>query len=639
MADSKDLTGSKDKTIVRAAIHPSIGIARVGNSKSEFYYAPEVTDPPAQKPGFYRDSTGALKREAARFRIYGYNAAGDVVSEITAGTNTNITWFVHLANKKAAWYQFQLALDVPEASSADPSERRNATAKDRQQLIIDPGTISISGANKQGSEYAFDKGKFFDIQVYLGELRTDDDGRLVVLGGRGVSASKDGKELTTFANNEGWYDDTSDGPVVASVQIGTRDIPVEPAWVVVAPPNYGPQQKSVRTMYDVLTDLYVQGGIFPLPDTVSFTQDILPIFLRMSRLEWVNKGFAAQFGWKSPYYFQDAEWIRTLASTSDLHKELRQQLANMFRNFQRDGKAPQPWPWLYGDAMNVPPANTPRQHATLTDTQLELLQRWADGDFTNDLETAGSPPASLDRDVALSQQPAMLDRAALEFCLADAFHPGCEMTWPMRHATMYMSPYRIRLRREDEPELDYGKRLTPEVCLSQIGPLYGQGPGDITRWMAIPWQADTASCRSGYYAGYGKKYDPYVPTFWPARVPNQVLSHADYEVVMDSQSSLEDRREAFSRRSSWFRTLGTGSYNDQRNYMVTHFDRMGVVEVFDGPTDVSDFPAKIQVEIRHPDLPVVEPQTLDIPIDIDPIANLNLEGESIDKINRFPRGL
>ena len=52
----------------------------------------------------------------------------------------------------------------------------------------------------------------------------------------------------------------------------------------------------------------------------------------------------------------------------------------------------------------------------------------------------------------------------------------------------------------------------------------GQSPGSISRWMAIPWQTDTASCRSGY----DTSYDPYVPTFWPARVPNEVMSETAY---------------------------------------------------------------------------------------------------------------
>ena len=223
---------SNNSTIVRAAIHPGIGIARVGNSENEYYFAPEVTNPPAQKPGFYRDSTGALKREAARFRIYGYNAVGEVVRELTT-ENAEINWSAHLANQKAAWYQFQLALDIPEAIKAPPSKRRNADVQGpaRQLLVIDPGSISISGANKQGCNYFFDKGKFFNKPVYLGELRTDECGRLVVLGGHGKSESKDGTPAKTYANNDGWYDDTSDGPITATVTIDGQSIPVDPAWV------------------------------------------------------------------------------------------------------------------------------------------------------------------------------------------------------------------------------------------------------------------------------------------------------------------------------------------------------------------------------------------------------------------------
>ena len=70
------MSEQRDTTIVRAAIYPAIGIARVGNSETEFYLAPEVPDPPRQEPGFYRDATGALKRQAPRFRVYGLDADG-----------------------------------------------------------------------------------------------------------------------------------------------------------------------------------------------------------------------------------------------------------------------------------------------------------------------------------------------------------------------------------------------------------------------------------------------------------------------------------------------------------------------------------------------------------------------------------
>ena len=62
--------------IVAAAIYPSIGIARVGNSEHCYFIGPEVVDPPGEGLGGYRDRTGALKRQAARFRIYGLNAEG-----------------------------------------------------------------------------------------------------------------------------------------------------------------------------------------------------------------------------------------------------------------------------------------------------------------------------------------------------------------------------------------------------------------------------------------------------------------------------------------------------------------------------------------------------------------------------------
>jgi hypothetical protein len=88
--------------IVRAVIHPGIGIARVGNSPEEFFIGPEVPHPDAPPPNFYKDTSGALKRQAARFRIYGLDADGNVVAELTQA-NAHIVWNVHLANKKAAW--------------------------------------------------------------------------------------------------------------------------------------------------------------------------------------------------------------------------------------------------------------------------------------------------------------------------------------------------------------------------------------------------------------------------------------------------------------------------------------------------------------------------------------------------------
>ena len=149
-----------DTRIVRAAIHPSIGIARIGDSKSDFFVGPEVTHPAAAPPGFYRDASGALKREVARFHIYGYNANGQVVRELTSNT-ADVSWTVHIANSKAAWYQFQAALDISDAVAMKvPLRNRGVPGNQRTSLVIDPGPRTIAGANQSGTGYRFDTGTF-----------------------------------------------------------------------------------------------------------------------------------------------------------------------------------------------------------------------------------------------------------------------------------------------------------------------------------------------------------------------------------------------------------------------------------------------------------------------------------------------
>jgi hypothetical protein len=606
-----DLPDCVDNVVVRAAIHPAIGICRMGDHPTEFFVGPEVVEPVAHRPDFYRDPvTGAMKRQAARFRIYGYNASDRVVGELTPD-NADIVWTVHLANKKAEWYEFQAAMDIPEAAKLSvPRRNPKIRGSSRQTLAIDPGPRSIAGMSvTDHAGHIFDTGTFKGTPVTLGELQTDDQGHLLVLGGTGKSASPSGAPIynpadpNSFNNAVDWYDDISDGPVTASVSVNGRAVPVEGAWVAVAPPNYAPDMIGWRTLYDVLVETYVQCGWMQLPATVSFKDDILPILQRMSGLQWVNKGFAAMFGHGGPMDFENPEFVAKLnrkpdhpGSKSDTWGELRQAVFNSFRpSFPAVSEPPlwpHGWPWMYGDAFGSFATDAAGNYMALPSVRETMLRRWVEGDFADDWSAAAATPRPVIEKWPLDQQPAMLDRAALTFCLGDVFHPGCELTWPMRHATMYEKPFRIRHRPAGQQEPDYGDHLDQHGALQVDGPLYAQGPGDLTRWMALPWQGDSASCRSGYDTAF----DLFLPTFWPARVPNQVLTEEDYQTVINTALPREQRLAAFNNREDWERAILQGSGVEAMMKMVAHFGAMGIVEQRPGVKGDPDFPEIMYVE-------------------------------------------
>ncbi|MEM7184649.1 MAG: LodA/GoxA family CTQ-dependent oxidase [Spirochaetota bacterium] len=600
----------RDTEIIRAVIHPGIGVARVGNAETEYYIGPEVTNPVTKENGFYRTSDGTLKREAARFRIYGYNANGEVVAELTSA-NADINWTVHVANRKADWFHFITAMDIPESKDL-VVKRRNPGIKleDRSTLVIDPGARSIAGKATSGTAYRFDSGSFKGEKVYLGELQTDEEGRLLFLGGHGKSVSLSGQppfiasDPDSFNNAPDWYDDISDGPVHAEVSISGKKIPVEGAWVISAPPNYAPNIIGWRTMYDLMVDVYTQNGWLPVPETTSFHKDILPQLYRLSNLQWVNKGFAAMFGKDCPMDFSNPKFIARLAekpenTKNDPYGELRRLIFNSFRPYQPAVNEPRLWPWIYGDDYGGDLfQNAPNTMLALPSLQQLHLQRWVDGNFVNDWQPDKKLPQQL-TEVPLAEQPAMLDQAAMHFCLADAFHPGCEMTWPMRHPSMYSKPFRIRESKQQENADKWGKSLNQSQVLALNGPLYGQVAGGITRWMGLPWQGDTAYCRSGY----DLEYDPYVPTFWPARVPNSILTEDDYKIVIDTTLPHAERIAAYNRRRSWNRFIDDVKVEKPSEKtakvmekMIAHFSAQGIIEARPGFKNDADFPEVIYVE-------------------------------------------
>src|SRR5262245_25550144 len=223
-------------------IHPAIGIARVGNS-TEFFIGPERLGERPEPTGGFKDAQCRVKRQAARVRIFAHHD-DNTVEEIT-DAEAEITWTVHLVNKKAAY-----------------AGRGNAESAN--DLTIDPGARSTNGPNQQK---LFDNGviRFSGepvTTVPLGEMRSDTQNRLLVLGGAGMSASPGGNGIIHFWGNPGWYDDISDGPVSATIKIrATNATPsVVPAWVICAPPKFAPHQDSTTTLYDRVLQAMVDAG-------------------------------------------------------------------------------------------------------------------------------------------------------------------------------------------------------------------------------------------------------------------------------------------------------------------------------------------------------------------------------------------
>lgn len=433
------------QTIKTVEIHPAIGVARVGNSPGEFFIGPEQAGEQAPPAGGYKDAAGRIKRQAARFRVFGYDAQGKVVKEITSA-DASITWTARLANKKAEWKQFE---------GLDPNAlRRNSKVADRKSLIIDPGARVLSGP---GQRSEFDTGKFMGKIVSLGEVRTDEDGRLLLLGGFGSSASPTNAPLTTFANNDGWYDDVSDGPVSAAVVLngGVQTIQAAGAWAIVGPPDYAPALDSVITLYDVLLQVAIDKLGLVMPAQPSFTKDIYPLLLRSINLKWVSKLAGSHHDML----------LGIIPPPGD--PTMRADIFKMLRNPNNGSGGDMPM--IYSD--------TEEANEAVTRFQYSIWQKWKDGDFINDWTGVPAAPAEI--------TPADLDRAALEACVGAAFFPGIEASWFLRDVYEYSAPFRL-----NQAKLE---------------------AGDVTKQMAIPWQADFFDCQAGELA------------WWPAQRPDDVF--------------------------------------------------------------------------------------------------------------------
>ncbi|HET7540328.1 MAG TPA: LodA/GoxA family CTQ-dependent oxidase [Polyangiaceae bacterium] len=190
-------------------VHPGIGVARVGDSTTDWFIGPETRAEPVPPYGGYRDADGRIKRQAARFRVFDHSGGG-----ATPVDSLLVTWTVLLG--------------------PDPTGP----------------SLTLTGPN-QVAKFAEVPFSGTPSQVSWGEIRTDSQGNLLVLGGV----------------VEGSFYGSSCGRISASVGA----TPAVRSWVAILPPNFSPSVRPAISVYDYLIEL---AGV---PSPLLFLRDIYPV--------------------------------------------------------------------------------------------------------------------------------------------------------------------------------------------------------------------------------------------------------------------------------------------------------------------------------------------------------------------------
>lgn len=435
-------------------IYPPIGFARLGE-ETQFFLGPEI---PGKGPGElkpdgtlgpmngFKDSTSTkIRKQGARFHLF-ESSDGTTWQPANLPATATVTWSVSLVNKKSAVNRTGVPPTTPTRPQVNPA---------LNSMLIDGGTQQVSGPNAsspalQGSfTTTAPNGQQFHVDVELGQLRTDGQGRLIVLGGRGFSSAPQGVPLgggggTNFYRNPKWHDDVADGPVTAEIRLSPGATPIQAergAWVVVAPPDYAPRIDGVITLFDVLRQLGIDHFNMPAPGTPSFDLDIAPLVSRVRRLRWVHDDAA----WSDPALDNP-----NLRSPTAAHKPVREAARNLIEHVEDV---------FQGHISPTGPSYR------LRDFQRQMLEAWVNGQFD---DTAATPDESL--------SAAGLTRAALEGAVGQGFCPGIEAGIIILDTTLYHdNPYEYRI---DHTSV---------------------AAGDITALMAQPWQADFLKCNTEWW--------------------------------------------------------------------------------------------------------------------------------------------
>lgn len=213
-------------------IHPAIGVARLGDAPDEFYVGPDSEDEIIDPPGGFKDANCRLKRQAARFYIYSHDTVTGATQEVT-GQIDELEWNFIPRNGK---YR-----------SATVEEFVPSLVRVRNRLARETFSLKIGWGGPS-------------TLVHCGELRTDQLGRLIFLGGLGKAGVIPGHGSPMLEGlSDYFWDDTSEGEIVARFTRDGTDWNIS-AWALAAPPRDIPNAAPRTSYYDYLVGLATTAG-------------------------------------------------------------------------------------------------------------------------------------------------------------------------------------------------------------------------------------------------------------------------------------------------------------------------------------------------------------------------------------------
>lgn len=542
-------------------IHPKTGVGRLGNSQGQFCLAPDaIGGLPFEADAYgnqlgpiesFKDASGQVRRQGQLFRLF-----DDQGNEVTLSHPdvASIEWTAHLANKKAAWYQYsELEGNLLYGEANSYSNRavpwRNAkktTHDERQKLIVDPGPRTLSGARQS---IAFDYTnvpsgypasfppptvKYGTAVNTLGDLVTDDEGRLVVVGAYGHAGGNE--PLTSYGGSDTWHDDISDGPVYCTVTLNDGTTVDLQAWVIIGSPDFAPEIINISALSDTMFDVGVRnfdlvpemftGGAWNPNFQANYQRDILPIIQRIAGYQWVantqsmmsfasnifdfSDNSAANQANRENYFAYFREGNDKSITSPDQPQEVL---------FKENGSDYFPMMPLNSGSNSVSNVNIVKFLA-LDATQYFLLEQWAKGSFVSD---PNYQPYSI----------SAKDAASVGNCVGLPMCPGIEVTWSVQNPAIYKAAYQIADHLGKGGYQTVGLDPSRDECEGG-----GCEPGDLTKRMACPWQADFFQCTvqpvnftdpsvNKHEVSPGKN-EPLPPTYysywWPPQSPWDVLT-------------------------------------------------------------------------------------------------------------------